>query len=263
MRLALVVMLTLAVLRPGTAMAQPREEVDLELVIAVDISLSMDYEELRVQRQGYIDALNDPEVIRAVRGGVHGRIAISYIEWAGWGSANVLAPWTVVSGPESARAFTDRVAAAPVTRLRRTSISGALIASMRLFEESPFAARRRVVDVSGDGPNNDGPLVVATRDEAVRRGITINGLPVMISQQRSGWFDVENLDDYYQDCVIGGPGAFMVPVQRTEDFGRAIRTKLIMEISGLEPPPRVVPAQGASRIPCDIGERVWQRWNER
>jgi hypothetical protein len=257
----------LALVAVATLLAAPlsaREDVDLELVLAVDISLSMDLDELRLQRQGYIDALRDPEILRAVRTGISGRIAITYVEWAGWGSVNVVVPWMILDGPESAAAITDRLAAAPTLRFRRTSISGAMRASLDLFDASPYQARRRVIDISGDGPNNEGPPVSLLREEVLRRGITINGLPVMIKRQQSGWFDVENLDEYYEDCVIGGPGSFMVPVTDQNDFARAIRTKLIMEITGLQPGATVIPASAAApRVPCDIGEQIWRRWMDR
>lgn len=248
-----------------SAAAQQRTDVDLELVLAVDVSLSMDYEELRLQREGYAAALRDPEVHRAIRGGLTGRIAVTYVEWAGFGSTRVLVPWTLVDGPAAANGVAEIIANTPTIRLRRTSISGALLTSLELFDRSPFQARRRVIDISGDGPNNEGPQVVATRDEVLARGIVINGLPVMISRQQSGWFDIENLHEYYEDCVIGGAGAFMIPVTEREAFARAIRTKLILEISGTVPiEPTFVPVQARQpRVPCDVGEQIWRRWNDR
>lgn len=241
-----------------------REEVDVELILAVDISLSMDMDELRAQRDGYVEALRDPEIQRAIMGGMTGRIAVTYMEWAGWNMTTVLVPWTVIDGPSAANAVADRLSAAPISRWRRTSISGAMSESLRLFDQSPFRGLRRVIDISGDGPNNEGPPIAHLREEVLRRGITINGLPVMIKRQQAGWFDVEKLDDYYEDCVIGGPGSFMVPVETREAFTRAIRTKLLMEITAIEPAPRVIPAASeAPRVPCDIGEQIWRRWMDR
>lgn len=249
--------------RPGSAAAA--SEVDVELVLAVDISLSMDYDELRLQRQGYVDALRDPEVLRAIRGGLNGRIAVAYFEWAGFGLQHVIVPWTLVHTREDLDTVIQRLEAAPINRHRRTSISGALMTSMDLFSRSPFQGRRRVIDISGDGPNNEGPLVHVAREAVIQAGIVINGLPVMIKRQQAGWFDIDMLDDYYEDCVIGGAGSFMIPVNDKDAFAQAIRTKLIMEISDLGPrQPLVVPAASeAPRVPCDIGERMMQRWEFR
>jgi hypothetical protein len=137
-------------------------------------------------------------------------------------------------------------------------------ASLDLFEASPFRARRRVVDISGDGPNNDGPSVVVARQELLARGVVVNGLPLVLKRQQSGWFDIEQLDEYYADCVIGGPGSFSIAVREIAQLREAVRTKLIMEITDLGPPARVVPAASESpRVPCDIGEQIWRRWMDR
>jgi hypothetical protein len=238
-------------------------EVDVELVLAVDISYSMDMEEQRLQREGYIQALRSPEVLKAIRQGAIGKIAVTYFEWAGSSTQRVIVPWQVIDGPETADAFTAKLAAAPISRWYRTSISGAILFGMQQFENNGFDALRRVIDVSGDGANNQGILVNQARDMAVRAGIVINGLPIMINNSRRSAFDMEDLDDYYRDCVIGGPGSFLVPITERQQFVDAIRTKILREIATAPIPSetpwgiRVIPAQ-AGGFECRIGERQWE-----
>jgi len=242
--------------------AQQEISVDVELVLAVDISYSMDPEELALQREGYAQALVSTEFINALRQGIHGRIAVTYFEWAGATEQRVVVPWRVVEGPESAGSVADEILQAPIRRAARTSISGALLFGMKLFDVNPHRGVRRVIDVSGDGANNSGQLVTIARDEVLTRGITINGLPIMLKRPSYATMDIELLDDYYEDCVIGGPGSFVIPVKEREKFVEAIRTKLILEIAALPPEPRVMKASAANpRVPCTIGERLWQeRW---
>jgi hypothetical protein len=239
--------------------AQPGGEVDLALVLAVDISYSMDIDELRLQRDGYVEAFRSQEIQKAITGGMIGRIAVAYVEWAGAHEQRTLVDWTLIDSGASAEAFAARVAAEPIRRAYRTSISEALNHALPMFEANPFRATRRVIDVSGDGPNNQGMLVTVARDRAVAAGIVINGLPVML--KRAGPGSIDDLDLYYEDCVIGGRGAFLVPVREASEFKKAIRTKLLFEISSAEPPPGfpVVPAQArAPRVSCTIGERMWR-----
>ena len=238
--------------------------VDVELVIAVDVSYSMDPDEQALQREGYITGLTSPEFLNALRQGMHGKIAITYFEWAGSADQQIVVPWRLVDGPASARAFADEVARAPYRRAYRTSISGALRFAQPLFEGSGFRGLRRVIDVSGDGVNNQGVPVTLTRDEALERGITINGLPILLKRPSPATMDIENLDVYYEDCVIGGPGAFVIPIKERDQFREATRTKLVLEIAGRQPPARVIPAAAsAPRISCLIGERMWQqRWGD-
>jgi len=238
--------------------------VDVELVIAVDVSYSMDPDEQALQREGYITGLTSPEFLNALRQGMHGKIAITYFEWAGSADQQIVVPWRLVDGPASARAFADEVAHAPYRRAYRTSISGALRFAQPLFEGSGFRGLRRVIDVSGDGVNNQGVPVTLTRDEALERGITINGLPILLKRPSPATMDIENLDVYYEDCVIGGPGAFVIPIKERDQFREATRTKLVLEIAGRQPPARVIPAAAsAPRISCLIGERMWQqRWGD-
>ena len=241
----------LAVPRPAAA----DTEVDLALVIAVDISYSMDLDELALQRQGFADAFESEIVHDAIRRGALGRIAVAYVEWAGAYDQRLVIPWTVIGDPGGARAFADRVAAVPVRRAQRTSISGAIDFSARILAESGMDATRRVIDVSGDGPNNQGRLVEQARDEAVGNGIVINGLPLML--KRPGYLDLPDLDLYYRDCVIGGQGSFLVPVRDKAQFRDAVKTKIIREIADLGPP-LVQKAQTSEKANCTMGEAQWR-----
>jgi Protein of unknown function (DUF1194) len=236
--------------------------VDVELVLAVDISYSMDFDELRLQREGYIEAITSPEFVNALKQGMHGKVAITLVEWAGATEQRIVLPWRLIDGPGSAQAVAAELAAAPVRRAFRTSISGALLFSAALFEGNGFSGIRRVIDVSGDGTNNQGPLVHLTRDEVLAKGIVINGLPIMLKEPQPNSVDIKELDIYYEDCVIGGPGAFVVPIREREKFKEAIRTKLVLEVAGRTPEGRMIPAQGrAPRISCTIGEQMWrERW---
>jgi hypothetical protein len=238
--------------------------VDVELVLAVDISYSMDPEELALQREGYQQALTSREFLQALREGINGRIAITYVEWAGDFDRRIVAPWRLIEGPESADAFAAEIGRQMLRRASRTSISGALEFARPLFDNSGYRGVRRVIDVSGDGANNQGGLVTEARDKVLAAGITINGLPIMLKRPRWSTMDLDNLDVYYEDCVIGGPGAFLVPVREREKFKEAIRRKLVLEIAGRTPQSKVIPAQAKTpRIDCTIGERLWrERWGD-
>jgi hypothetical protein len=236
--------------------------VDVELVIAVDVSYSMDPEEQALQREGYILALTSKEFLQALREGANGKIAVTYFEWAGQFDQKILMPWRLIDGPEAADAVAAEIARAPYRRASRTSIAGALRFAKPLFDDSGFKGLRRVIDVSGDGTNNAGPLVVPMRDDVLAAGITINGLPIMLKRPYVGSLDIEDLDVYYEDCVIGGPGAFVIPIREREKFIEATRTKLVLEIAGRQLQTPVVPVSSqAPRISCTIGEKMWQeRW---
>jgi len=234
--------------------------VDIELVLAVDISYSMDYDELKLQREGYVEAITSPEFLNALKQGMHGKIAVTLVEWAGAADQRIVVPWRLIDGSGTAQAVAAEMAAAPVRRAFRTSISGALIFSRGLFEGNGFTGIRRVIDVSGDGTNNQGALVAPTRDETIASGVVINGLPIMLKEPQPGSIDIKDLDIYYEDCVIGGAGAFVIPIREREKFKEAIRTKLVLEVAGREPEARVIPASAANpRISCTIGEQMWQR----
>jgi hypothetical protein len=246
----------------GKPSAAATTDVDVELVIAVDVSYSMDPDEQALQREGYIVGLTSPEFLNALQQGAHGRIAVTYFEWAGAADQRIVVPWRLIDGPAAAKAFTDAIAAAPYRRAYRTSISGALHFAQPLFETSGFRGLRRVIDVSGDGVNNQGDLVAIVRDTVLERGITINGLPILLKRPSPATMDIEDLDIYYEDCVIGGPGAFVIPIRERDQFREATRTKLVQEIASREVAPRVIPAAARKpRISCTIGERMWQqRW---
>lgn len=237
-------------------------EVDVELVLAVDISFSMDPEEQELQREGYIHALTSNEFLRALKDGIHGKVAVTYFEWANVNERRVIVPWRLIDGPEAADAFVAEIARTPYRRASRTSLSGALEFAMGLLQNSGFKGLRRVIDVSGDGVNNNGPPVTILRDEVLSMGIVINGLPIMLKQPVSSGMDIDRLDIYFEDCVIGGPGAFVIPIKERSKFKEATRTKLVQEIAALPPEPRVVPvASSAPRVSCMIGEQIWQqRW---
>jgi hypothetical protein len=211
-------------------------EVDLALVLAVDVSRSMDPEEQELQRQGFVEAFRSPLVHNAIRAGMLGRIIVTYMEWSGDTQQTVVVPWTIIDGPEGGSEFADRLAHAPINRIWRTSISGAIEAGSRLLDGAGVEPVRRVIDISGDGPNSSGPTPTLARDAAVARGTTINGLPIMLKRP-TGYGDMEHLDLYYRDCVIGGPGAFMMPVRERHQFADAIKTKIIREIAGREAEP--------------------------
>ena len=253
--------LALGMAPPLAGNARAETEVDLALVLAVDVSRSMDTDEQRLQREGFVEAFRSQAVHDAIRKGVLGRVAVAYVEWSGPAEQHVVVPWTVIEEPEGAFAFAERLERTPIGRLVSTSISGAIDFSLALLGRSGVEALRQVIDVSGDGPNNTGRTVTLARDEAAAKGVTINGLPFMLKRP-SGFGDIENLDFYYQDCVIGGPGAFIVPVRERQQFAEAIRTKLVREIAGgPDPQPLVRQAQGREQTNCLIGEmRRRQQW---
>jgi hypothetical protein len=234
--------------------------VDLELVLAVDVSRSMDPDEQKLQRDGYVAAITHPDVVAAITQGRHGRIALSYVEWAGPETQHKVIDWRAIDGPASARAFAAELAQAPIQGFRGTSISNGLVFVAPQFDNNGYEATRRVIDVSGDGPNNMGIPIEIAREPVLRAGITINGLPIMI-KRASGFASIDNLDVYYEDCVIGGFGAFLVVVQSADQFAEAIRRKLVLEIAGREPQviPAAAPASG-KRIDCLIGEKLREQW---
>jgi len=241
--------------------------VDVELVLAVDISYSMDPEEQRLQREGYIQAIQSAPFLNAVKNGAYGRIAITYLQWASQQDQDIVLPWTVIDGPESARKVAESLSNAPYRRAQRTSISGAIDTAMRLFNENGFNGVRRVIDISGDGTNNNGRPVTEARDDAIRQGVTINGLPLLLRPSSWGFNDISNLDEYYEDCVIGGAGSFSIPIKERTQFESATRTKLVLEIA-LAPYSQLseqslvqLAQQRTPRVNCLVGESLWRnRW---
>lgn len=236
-------------------------EVDIELVLAVDVSYSMDADEQWAQRLGYAQAITSPQVLSAIRSGLIGKIAVSYLEWAGAYSQRLVVDWQVIEDEASARKFADQLLAANIVQIFRTSISEGLAVAGRLIHNNSYEGLRKVIDVSGDGPNNQGRLVEQARDALLQSGITINGLPILIKRPQMNWYDIPNLDVYYQRCVIGGPGAFLIRVREKSAFAQAIRQKLVLEIAGRSPlNPSLQPVQSNSRDPlCTIGERLWRQ----
>jgi len=236
--------------------------VDIELVIAVDVSYSMDLDELAVQREGYAQAMVSKDFLQAVKTGPNSKVALTYFEWSASSDQKIIVPWRVIDGPESADAVANEIMKTPVRRGSRTSISGAINFAMPLFEKNPYRGLRRVIDISGDGPNNIGAPVTGARDAALAKGITINGLPIMVKEPSYSSMDIDNLDLYYEDCVIGGPGSFVVSIKDRDKFKEAIRTKFLLEVAGRTPERRIVPAANKEpRVPCLIGEKLWQdRW---
>jgi hypothetical protein len=236
--------------------------VDVELILAVDVSYSMDMDELAVQREGYAQAIVSKEFLQALKSLPNGKIAITYFEWAASSDQKIIIPWRVIDGPETADAVSDEIMKTPVRRASRTSISGAIYFAMPLFDENPYKGLRRVIDISGDGPNNNGAPVLGAREEALSKGIVINGLPIMVKEPSYSTMDIDNLDWYYEDCVIGGPGSFVVSIKDREKFKEAIRTKLLLEVAGRTPERPTVPvAEKEPRVSCLIGEKIWQdRW---
>jgi hypothetical protein len=235
----LTVFLSAAAMAAVPRLADTRSDavpVDVELVIAVDVSYSMDPEEQKLQREGYVQALTSREFLTALREGAHGKIAITYFEWAGQFDQKIIMPWRLIEGPESADAVAAEIAGAPYRRASRTSISGGLLFGSKLFESSGYRGTRRVIDVSGDGVNNSGGPAEEARDRAVAEGITINGLPIINDRPTFGRMPTVPLDDYYRDNVIGGPGAFVIVAEDFESFGNAVKRKLIREIAALAGP---------------------------
>jgi hypothetical protein len=191
-------------------------------------------------------------------------VAVTYFEWSMSGDERIIIPWRVIDGPESADAVAAEIMKTPVRRGSSTSISGAINFAVQLFEENPYRGLRRVIDISGDGPNNDGAPVTGARDAALEKGIVINGLPIMVKEPSYSTIDIENLDLYYEDCVIGGPGAFIMTIKDREKIQEAIRTKLVLEVAGLTPDGRIVPAaEKEPRVPCLIGEKKLQERGRR
>jgi Protein of unknown function (DUF1194) len=248
-----------ALLAGGEAGAQT--PVDVELVLAVDMSQSMDAGEHALQRSGYLAALSHPDVLGAIRSGIYGRVAIAYVEWGGSFAQAMAVPWTLIEDEASAGDFADALAARPIRTIRGTSISGALAFAASLFEDNGYEGLRRVIDVSGDGPNSSGGPVAPMRDAVLEQGLIINGLPIMLRQTGYTPWSIPDLDLYYADCVIGGPGAFVLPVDDPSQLAEAIRQKLVLEIAGA--PPTLTPATATARPPridCLIGEKLRQRW---
>jgi hypothetical protein len=263
---------------PVTAQQGAMIRVDLELVLAVDISQSMDYDEHSIQRQGYVDAFRHKDVVNAMLSGPEGKVAVLYMEWAGDFDPIETIPWTIIDSPEAAKTFSERLENEPIYGEQRTSISRALETAQRHILKNNISSHRQVIDVSGDGANNAGRLVEPARDAVVKSGIVINGLPIMLNKPKE-FYDIDHLDRYYRHCVIGGEGAFIAPVFDLRQLPSTIRKKLVMEIASLDLDTGAAPIQFADtetpalpnrpgylkaqlKLPtqktdCTIGEQVW------
>ena len=232
------VRLMLAVLAAAAAFvatAIAAEPVDLLLVLASDVSRSVDAAKFKLQRDGYIAAISNPRVLEAIRSGPHGRIAVCFVEWSGIGAQKVVIDWTLIDGMKAAQDFISQLDEAQRSFADRTSISGGIDFAMAQLERAPFQSTRRTIDVSGDGTNNSGRDVTAARDDAVAQGVTINGL-VILSEQPLSWnADHTNppggLEAYYRNNVIGGPNSFVMVAENFNTFGQAILNKLIAEVA--------------------------------
>jgi hypothetical protein len=215
--------------------AHAAEKVDLLLVLASDVSRSVDAEKFELQRRGYGHAMSDPRVVEAIRSGTHGRIGVCFLEWSGVMSQKLVIDWTAIGSADTARQFGGRILEAPRSFTDRTSISAAIDFAMAQLERAPFEAARRTIDVSGDGTNNSGRDVTAARDEAVAKGVTINGL-VILSERPLAWNPEHTnppggLENYYRQNVVGGPRAFVMAAQDFNAFGQALINKLIAEVA--------------------------------
>ncbi|MEM6677077.1 MAG: DUF1194 domain-containing protein [Pseudomonadota bacterium] len=253
------ILLSLTIAFALTGPARPETAVDVELILAVDVSLSMTPREIEIQRRGYAEAIVSEDVVRAIAfGGPHGQIALSYIEWAGPTSQRLIIDWTLIRTRADAEAFAARLRTGFTDALPRTSISAIIDHSIPRFDENAFGGERRVIDISGDGPNNGGRPVLAARADAAARGITINGLPLMTREGMGDQFHLDDLDEYYRQCVITGPTSFVIPVLRWEDFPDAVRRKLVLELAGKRPTrPLLHRIEGYD---CLIGEKIWERY---
>ena len=246
----------------GPSVRAAEREVDLELVLAADISDSMDLEEATLQRRGFANAIRHPRVVQAIRSGALGRIAVTYMEWAGDHYQQTLVDWTEIADAASAGAFAEAILQQKTKTENWTSISQAVTVAAGHFESNGFRSWRQIIDISGDGPNNRGALVVQARNRVVEQGITINGLPIINDRPgRFGAPPMPDLDLYYEDCVIGGPGAFVVVADGFRDFARAILRKMILEIAGARPRLRLAQfGMSGRRLPCNVGEWMVEHW---
>jgi Protein of unknown function (DUF1194) len=226
-------------MRPAAARAG--DDVDLLLILAADVSRSIDSAKFQLQREGYAAAISNPRVLEAIRSGHNGRIGLSFVEWSGVGAQHVVIDWMTVGDAAAAKDFGDRLIEAPRSFADRTSISGAIDFAMSEFDQAPFGSARRTIDISGDGTNNAGRDVTAARDDAVGKAVTINGL-VILSDNPMAWNpDHTNppggLQNYYRNNVVGGPGAFVMVAQNFNSFGQAIIAKMIAEVAQAHEPP--------------------------
>jgi len=234
MRLLIHLLALLLIALPAAAQNKPG--IDLALALGIDISGSIDPDEARLQREGYVQAFNDPEIRRAILNGSNGRIAVAYYEWSDSWMQKLLIDWTLLDSDSAIEAFAAQLSRLPISIARRTSISGAIRYAVPLFERLSYDPDRKVLDISGDGSNNDGGLVTSARYEALKQRIVINGLPIMNDRPNPFGFPSESdLDAYYTHCVIGGPRSFVEVAHDFDDFPRAVRKKILQEVADRAP----------------------------
>jgi hypothetical protein len=241
------ILVTALSLLAAVVTARAAEAVDLLLVLAADVSRSVDQPKFQLQRDGYGAAINDPRVLNAIMSGPQRRIAVCFVEWSGASAQKVVIDWMVIDGADTARKFSDALVEAPRSFADRTSISGAIDFSMEMLARAPFEAPRRTIDISGDGTHNSGRGLLAAREDALAKGVTINGL-VILSERPLPWNPEHTnppggLPKYFQDNVVGGPGAFVAVAESFDSFGEALISKLIAEIAGAPMPPTIGLAQ--------------------
>ena len=229
----LIALIAIVLLWPGALTARAAEEVDLLLVLSSDVSRSIDAPKFKLQRDGYAAAIVNPRVIQAIRSGALGKIGISFVEWSAIGQQRIVIDWTIIHDEASAKDFSAQVIEAPRAFADPTSISGGIDFAVAQLARSPYDAARRTIDISGDGNNNSGRVVTVARDEALAKGVTINGLVSYFSADHTN--PPGGLDNYYRSNVVGGPGAFVMVVENFNSFGQAILNKLIAEIAANAP----------------------------
>ena len=248
--------LAILLLAAAPAFAEP---VDVELVLGVDTSRSMDFDELALQREGYARALEHPSFIHVIRTGLHQKIAVTYFDWGGPGYHDVILPWTIINSEDDAAQAAAILRAAEIKNLRGTGISGAIVKGIEQIEANDIQSDRQIIDISGDGPNNVGIPVTQARDQAAAKGIEVNGLPLMLKQPGST-YNIRDLDIYYQDCVITGPTAFVILVEDVDRLATSILRKLVLEVAGFQAKPQI---WKAAKTDCLIGERLRrERWED-
>lgn len=238
-------------------------EVDVQLVLGVDVSRSMSPGELEIQRRGYAQALTSEAVFDAIQSGLLGRIAITYIEWGGAYHQQVVIDWQLIETRADLEVIAAQLTAKPPDTFSRTSISEIIKYATKSIEENGFTSLRKVIDISGDGPNNDGIPVLDARKIALEKGITINGLPLMTREGPGQLSHLDDLDKYYESCVIGGPGSFVIAVRQWPEFLESVRKKLVLELAGLTPQPNLLKKANFTRntigdYDCLIGEKIWR-----
>lgn len=255
--------LVLALCAATSVQAQTPEplQVDVELALMVDASRSMRPGEQELQRRGYAEALRSPQVIAAVEAGLLGRVALTYMEWSGSNTSKAVVPWTLIETPADAFAFAAALEAPLKPSGGRTSIASAIDEAAKAIRSNHFDGLRQVIDISGDGPNNAGRFVDAARDAALDDGMVINGLPLMTRDGAGAGWHLDDLDTYFASCVIGGPGAFLIPVYEWADLADAVRQKIVLELAdaggGVWPA-----ARGPTPYDCQIGERIWKEYRQ-